>query len=55
METLYDAFMYPVSAVMKLWHLIFQNVFGLDDSISWLISIPFLIVTVRGLIAPLTW
>ncbi|MCG7232318.1 membrane protein insertase YidC [Corynebacterium propinquum] len=55
METLYDMFMYPVSAVMKLWHLLFQNVFGLEDSISWLISIPFLIVTVRGLIAPLTW
>ena len=55
METLYDAFMYPVSAVMKLWHLFFQNVFGLDDSISWLVSILFLIITVRGLIAPLTW
>ncbi|WKS27611.1 membrane protein insertase YidC [Corynebacterium propinquum] len=55
METLYDMFMYPVSAVMKLWHLLFQNVFGLEDSVSWLISIPFLIVTVRGLIAPLTW
>ncbi|MDK4258878.1 membrane protein insertase YidC [Corynebacterium propinquum] len=55
METLYDMFMYPVSAVMKLWHLLFQNVFGLEDSVSWLISIPFLIVTVRGLIAPLNW
>lgn len=55
METLYDTFMYPVSAVMKLWHLLFQNVFGLEDSVSWLISIPFLIITVRGLIAPLTW
>lgn len=55
MEALYDLFMYPVSAVMKLWHLIFQNIFGLEDSVSWLVSIPFLIVTVRGLIAPLTW
>lgn len=55
MEAIYNVFMYPVSAVMKLWHLIFQNLFGLEDSVSWLISIPFLIITVRGLIAPLSW
>lgn len=46
-------FMYPVSGIMKLWHLLIANL--VDYSVGWLISIVLLVLTVRGLIAPLNW
>lgn len=46
-------FMYPVSGIMKLWHLLIDSF--VDDSVGWLLSIVLLVVTVRGLIAPLNW
>lgn len=46
-------FTYPVSGIMKLWHMIIDPF--LEDGIAWLICIPLLVLTVRGLIAPLSW
>lgn len=50
-----EAFVYPVSAVMKLWHGLLAGVFGMESSPSWVASIILLVVTVRALIAPLQW
>lgn len=50
-----EVFIYPVSGVMKLWHLMLHNVFGVDDQLAWLISLFGLIVTVRSIILPLAW
>lgn len=46
-------FMYPVSGIMKLWHLLFASF--LDGSMAWILTIVFLVLTVRGIIAPLNW
>ena len=48
-----EFFMYPVSGIMKLWHLLFGSF--LDGSLAWILTIVFLVVTVRGIIAPLNW
>lgn len=48
-------FIYPVSGVLKLWHLLLHNVLGMDDSQAWLISLFGLVVTVRALIVPFHW
>lgn len=50
-----DAFAYPVSGIMKLWHLLLHSVLGLDGSIAWVLSLVGLVVTVRGLITPFFW
>ncbi|MDO5076691.1 membrane protein insertase YidC [Corynebacterium sp.] len=50
-----EVFIYPVSGVMKLWHLMLHNAFGVDDQVAWLISLFGLIVTVRSIILPLAW
>lgn len=50
-----EIFNYPVSGIMKAWHFLLQNVLGMDSSLSWLISIVLLVITVRTLIAPITW
>lgn len=50
-----EIFNYPVSGIMKAWHFLLQNVLGVDNSLSWLISIVLLVITVRTLIAPITW
>ncbi|WP_293952144.1 membrane protein insertase YidC [uncultured Corynebacterium sp.] len=50
-----DFLIYPVSGVMKLWHLLLHNLIGLDDSIAWFISLFGLVITVRAIIAPFTW
>lgn len=49
---LLDLFVYPVSGVLKLWHLLLHDVFNLDDSAAWVLSVFGLVVVVRGLIAP---
>ncbi|QGU08584.1 Membrane protein insertase MisCB precursor [Corynebacterium occultum] len=49
---LLDLFVYPVSGIMKLWHLLLHVVFGLDDSMAWVLSVFGLVIVVRGLIAP---
>lgn len=48
-------FIYPVSGVLKLWHLLLHNVLGMDDSQAWLISLFGLVITVRALIVPFHW
>ncbi|MDR7330505.1 membrane protein insertase YidC [Corynebacterium guangdongense] len=50
-----EMFVYPVSVVMKLWHLLLHNLFGMEATGAWIVSIFGLIVTVRALIAPMTW
>lgn len=50
-----DPFIYLVSGVLKLWHLLLNSVLGLDDSTAWVLALAGLVVTVRGLIAPFFW
>lgn len=50
-----EIFIYPVSGIMKLWHLLFHQVLGWNDNLAWSLSIIGLIIVVRGLIAPLQW
>lgn len=49
-----ELFVYPVSAVMKLWHLLLANVFGFEQSLAWVLSVLGLVVVIRSLIAPLS-
>ncbi|MCK6161750.1 membrane protein insertase YidC [Corynebacterium simulans] len=48
-----EIFMYPVSGIMKLWHILFAQF--LDSSLAWLVAIVFLVITIRSFIAPLNW
>ena len=50
-----DAFVYPVSAVMKFWHWLLAGVFGMESSNSWVASVVLLVVTIRIVIVPLQW
>ncbi|MCK7678527.1 membrane protein insertase YidC [Corynebacterium sp. CCM 9186] len=50
-----EALIYPVSGVMKLWHIALHSWIGLDDSLAWLLSLFGLIVTVRLIILPFAW
>ncbi|ANE05094.1 membrane protein insertase YidC [Corynebacterium crudilactis] len=50
-----DILIYPVSGVMKLWHLLLHNVVGLDDSLAWFLSLFGLVITIRAIVAPFTW
>ncbi|AWB84882.1 membrane protein insertase YidC [Corynebacterium liangguodongii] len=50
-----ELFVYPVSAVMKFWHWLLADVLSVESSHSWVASVVLLVVTVRGLIAPLQW
>lgn len=50
-----DILIYPVSGVMKLWHLLLHNVIGMDDSLAWFLSLFGLVITIRAIIAPFTW
>ncbi|MBI9001159.1 membrane protein insertase YidC [Corynebacterium sp. CCM 9185] len=50
-----DFLIYPVSGVMKLWHIALHSWIGLDDSLAWLLSLFGLIVTVRLIILPFAW
>lgn len=49
---LLDLFVYPVSGVLKLWHLLLHDVFNLQDSVAWVLSVFGLVIVVRSLIAP---
>ncbi|MDO5032947.1 membrane protein insertase YidC [Corynebacterium sp.] len=48
-----EIFMYPVSGIMKFWHLVCS--LFLNGSHAWIATIVLLVLTVRGLIAPLNW
>lgn len=48
-------FIYPVSAVMRMWHYLLHSVFGISEDTAWIIAIVALVVTVRSIIAPFFW
>ncbi|GJJ37364.1 membrane protein insertase YidC [Corynebacterium ulcerans] len=50
-----EIFIYPVSGVMKLWHLFLANMLGMPASLAWALSLFALVITVRGIVAPFTW
>lgn len=47
--------MYPVSAVLKFWHWFLSSGLGLTSATAWIWSIFALVITVRGIVAPLSW
>lgn len=50
-----EAFVYPVSAVMKFWHWLLADIFTVSPDTAWVISIFLLVVTVRGFLVPFNW
>lgn len=50
-----EPFIYPVSGVLKLWHILLHSVLGMNDSTAWLLSIAGLVLTVRALLVPAFW
>ncbi|RAV31374.1 preprotein translocase [Corynebacterium heidelbergense] len=44
---------YPVALVLNGWHWLFSHALGMDTSSAWVISIVFLVFTLRGLLIPL--
>lgn len=50
-----EPLIYPVSGVLKLWHILMHSVFGMNDSTAWVVSILGLVVTVRVLLLPAFW
>ena len=50
-----EAFVYPVSAVMKFWHWLLADVFTVSPDTAWVLSIVLLVVTVRGCLVPFNW
>ncbi|CAM4322677.1 MULTISPECIES: membrane protein insertase YidC [Corynebacterium] len=47
-----EMLVYPVSAVIKLWHWLLADVLGMGPSAAWVASVILLVVTVRALIMP---
>ncbi|WP_290218164.1 membrane protein insertase YidC [Corynebacterium atrinae] len=54
-STVLEPFIYLVSGVLKLWHLLIHNLLGVNDSTAWALSLLGLVITVRGLITPISW
>ncbi|MDO5669265.1 MAG: membrane protein insertase YidC [Corynebacterium sp.] len=50
-----EPFIYPVSGILKLWHLLLHSVFGMNDSTAWLVSMFCLVLTVRSFLIPFFW
>ena len=50
-----EPFIYPVSGVLKLWHVLMHSMLGMNDSTAWLVSLFGLVLTVRILLIPLFW
>ncbi len=50
-----EPFIYPVSGVLKLWHMLLHAVFGINDSTAWIVSIFGLVLTVRLFLVPFFW
>ncbi|WP_342318630.1 membrane protein insertase YidC [Corynebacterium mayonis] len=50
-----QAFVYPVSAVMKMWHWLLETILHVPSSTAWVASVVLLVITVRALVSPLTW
>ncbi len=45
-----DYIYYPVSGIMWVWHEVFGFVFGPDQAVTWVLSVIFLIWTLRALL-----
>lgn len=52
---LLEAFVWPVSAVMKMWHWLLAQVFNIAPDTAWSMSIVLLVITVRGFLVPFNW
>lgn len=50
-----EAFVYPVSAVMKGWHWLLADLLRIPADLAWVLSIILLVITVRIFMAPFTW
>ena len=47
-----DFLYYPIAWVLKMWHLLWGAVFDPHSGASWVLSIMFLVITVRILLFP---
>ncbi len=45
-----DYLYYPVSGIMWVWHMVFGSVLGKDNVWAWVLSVVFLIFTLRALL-----
>lgn len=52
---LLEAFVWPVSAVMKMWHWLLAQVLGVAPDTAWVMSIVLLVITVRAFLVPFNW
>lgn len=52
---LLEAFVWPVSAVMKMWHWLLAQVLGVSPDTAWVLSIVLLVITVRAFLVPFNW
>ncbi|WPF66076.1 membrane protein insertase YidC [Corynebacterium sp. 22KM0430] len=50
-----NLFVLPISGIMKMWHLFFHSLLGIEEHHAWLLSLVGLIIAVRTLIAPFAW
>lgn len=46
---MFDVFLYPVSAVLWFWHLIFSTLLG-PGGTAWVLAVVFLVFTIRALL-----
>ncbi|ANN18348.1 preprotein translocase YidC [Amycolatopsis orientalis] len=47
---MFDVFLYPVSAILWFWHKVFGAVLSPDSGVAWVLSITFLVFTLRLLL-----
>ncbi|MFC9255370.1 membrane protein insertase YidC [Amycolatopsis thailandensis] len=47
---MFDVFLYPVSAILWFWHKVFGAVASPDSGLAWVLSIVFLVFTLRLLL-----
>lgn len=47
---MFDVFLYPVSAILWFWHRVFGAVASPDSGVAWVLSIAFLVFTLRLLL-----
>ncbi|MFI7121199.1 membrane protein insertase YidC [Amycolatopsis sp. NPDC049868] len=47
---MFDVFLYPVSAILWFWHKVFGAVSSPDSGVAWVLSIVFLVFTLRLLL-----
>ena len=47
---MFDVFLYPVSAVLWFWHMIFGTLLSPDSGLAWVLAVVFLVFTIRALL-----